>query len=114
MENSRGRASFFARVKVVGLGFVTTHLPLPALISPALASPHKPQGCLQGLDSLLNLAALKGTLFEIETGGRCRSSSLIKSAQKRHIPLSQAQAQLSGVPPREGPAVYLAGDTNPF
>lgn len=72
MENPRGRASFISQVnvaalKAVGLGFVTIYLPSHARFLPPFSSPHKLQGCLQGLDFLPNLDALKGTLFETET-----------------------------------------------
>ena len=72
VENSRGRASWAPQANVApleasGLGFVTIYLLSPALFLPPFSSPHKLQGCLQGLDFLPNLDALKGTLFEIET-----------------------------------------------
>lgn len=56
-----------APLEAAGLGFVTIYLLSPALFLPPFSSPHKLQGCLQGLDFLPNLDALKGTLFEIET-----------------------------------------------
>lgn len=72
VENSRGKASWAPQANVApleasGLGFVTIYLLSPALFLPPFSSPHKLQGCLQGLDFLPNLDVLKGTLFEIET-----------------------------------------------
>lgn len=75
-DNSHDRASFspgvhVAALKTMDLGLVTAPLPSPAPIFPPLSSPQELQACLQALDFLPNLDALKGTLFEMETWGRC-------------------------------------------